>query len=836
LRVPLSWLRDFAPFEGEPSSLAAALDDLGLVVEGIETVGEGLEDVVVARVVELRPIEGADKIRLAVVDAGDGPIEVVCGAFNFGVGDLVPLAPVGAVLPGGVAIGRRKLRGVSSNGMLCSGAELRLSDDHDGILVFGSGEDGPVPGARLVEALGLEPDVVFDVTIETNRPDAANIRGVARDLAARLGLSMDEHPPLPDAPGPAPVVGPPVGELATVRVEDPDLCPRFVARVISEVKVGDSPAWLARRLTLAGMRPINNVVDASNYVMLELGQPNHPYDLDRLDGRGLVVRRARPGETVTTLDGTERTLGRPGRGPGQETGDCLICDAGDHPVGIAGIMGGSSSEIGPATTRVLVELAYFEPMAVARTSKRIGLRTEASARFERGCDPSVLDRAGDRFVELLATSGGVGMAVAAGSIDVRGEVPGPRALVVRPARVNGLLGTDLAPDEMARLLGPIGIETDVEGSGGTETLTVTVPTSRPDIRDGLDGEADVAEEVARMYGYTRLPRRTPSWPQPGRLTDVQRQRRLLREVLTGLGASEAWTPTLVSESDLRTATVGPPYVAVTNPLAESERLLRASMVPGLLAALRYNADRRNPDLALFEIGATFRPGEGPEPGGPPVQEGQRLSAVFAGPEDDAWTAMAAWEVVAEALRLERWSVEQDGARSDEPSLHPTRSGTLLVPTDGHGSLTPVGAVGEVHPVVVAAFGLLRTDGRTRRVGWLDLDLELLLDPTRARRRSGDARPVSRYPSADIDLAFVVADRVPAAHVARALEAALGDLSESVELFDVYRGPGIAEGHRSLAFRLRFGALDRTLADEQIAEIRSRCIGAVNEEVGAELRG
>ena len=413
MRTPLSWLRDYAPFDAEPSELAAALDDLGLVVEGVERVGEGLGQVVVARVDEIAAIEGADRIRLVTVEAGDGPLDIVCGAMNFAVGDLVPLAPVGAVLPGGFEIGRRTMRGVTSNGMLCSGRELELSDDHDGLLVLTEVE-GARPGLGVAELLGIEPDVVFDVTVEGNRPDAWSVVGVARDLAARLGLRFS-----PPTPVPPEAAGPAVGELATLVVEDPDLCPRFTARLVTGVVVGPSPRWLARRLALAGMRPINNVVDASNYVMLELGQPTHPYDLDLLGGAGLRVRRARRGERLVTLDGVTRTLGVAGRGLGDTGEDCLICDAEGTPVGIGGIMGGQSSEISETTTRVLLEAAYFAPMAVARTSKRLGLRTEASARFERGCDPAGIERAGGALLRAAGRA-----AVPPGSSTPRGRCPG----------------------------------------------------------------------------------------------------------------------------------------------------------------------------------------------------------------------------------------------------------------------------------------------------------------------------------------------------------------------------------------------------------------------------
>ena len=372
-------------------------------------------------------------------------------------------------------------------------------------------------------------------------------------------------------------------------------------------------------------------------------------------------------------------------------------------------------------------------------------------------------------------------------------------------------------------------------------LAVTVPTFRPDIRPGLEGEADIAEEVARIYGYSRIPRRTPSWPQPGRLTHSQRDRRLVKEILVGLGASEAWTPTFLSEADQLAADVSPPYVEVTNPLVESERYLRSSLVPGLLRAVRFNADRRQPDVALFEVGKVFAPIEGPPANGdrPPVEEVERLSVIFAGPGQDAWTAMAAWQVVADALRIEAWSLDQSvHAGTDAHVLHPSRSGTLCSVADGADGrrrATPIGVVGELDPSVVAGFGLVGVDGRPRRMGWLDLDLDTLLDRQQVARRSDDAQPVSRYPSADIDLALVVEDSVPAAMVAETLERAVGDVSESVELFDVYRGPGVGAGRRSLAYRLRFAALDRTLTDEEMAAVRERCIAAAAAEHGAALR-
>src|SRR5436305_3750078 len=415
MRVPLSWLKDFAPIDADTPALVDALNELGLVVDGVTEIKAVDESVVVARVLATRTHPDADKVQLVDVDAGGEQLQIVCGAFSFRAGDLVPLARTGTTLPNGLTIERRQVRGQWSEGMLCSAAELGLSDDHSGILVLAVDAE---PGVPLRKALAMEPDVVFELDVTPNRPDAMSVAGVARDLAAKLGVafSIPQPPPPPD------------GESdATVKVRAKDLCPRFTAIVLEGVTIGPSPAWLARRLTLAGMRPINNVVDASNYVMLELGQPNHPYDLDRLPGRGLLVRRARAAETLVTLDDTERALG---------PDDCLICDAEGTAVGIAGVMGGASSEISASTTTVVLEAAWFDPVAVARTSKRLGLRTEASVRFERGVDPDGVHRAVARFCQLAAEVAGARVANA--PVEVPAELPRPARAVGRPSRVHAL--------------------------------------------------------------------------------------------------------------------------------------------------------------------------------------------------------------------------------------------------------------------------------------------------------------------------------------------------------------------------------------------------------------
>ncbi len=500
-----------------------------------------------------------------------------------------------------------------------------------------------------------------------------------------------------------------------------------------------------------------------------------------------------------------------------------------------------------STHRVLLEAAYFVPMAIARTAKRLNLRTEASARFERGCDPNGIDRAADRFCQLLAAMAGPAFAVAPGVIDVRGAVPEPTRLTVRTDRINALLGTAFGPKEVTELLAPLEITAEPGREPGV--LDVTVPTFRPDIRPEPLGEADIAEEVARTFGYSRLARREPAWPQPGGLTRRQRERRVVKEVLCGLGASEAWTPSIVTEWDETMSGMSGPWIEVANPLVSDERFLRASMLPGLLRALAYNADRRQGALRLFEVGTVFGMLEDAplDPkDGPVADEHERLSVVFAADGDDARSAVAAWSVLAETLRIDGIALVpiQGGFGGVHPSRHASlvnRAGLSAGPRSSDDRspqqdvVATIGEVGEVSPHTVEQFGLVDRDGKPRRIGWLDIDLGYLLDPAVVSRRPDEARPPSRFPSSDIDLAFVVADDVVAGEVTETLAHVGGALLESVELFDVYRGASIPSGTRSLAYHLRFCALDRTLTDEEVGAERARCIEAVESQFGARLR-
>ncbi len=796
MRVTLNWLREFAPLRGDADEVGALLDDLGLAVEERWDVGGPLPGVVVAEVLEVRAHPDADRIRLVDVDAGDGrALQVACGASNMAAGDLVALATVGTTMPDGMEIAARRMRGEMSNGMLCSSRELRLGDDHGGILILPAGLE---TGAALTDALGLVPDTVFDLDVLPNRPDALSVAGVARDLAARQGVPFTVPEPAPE------VAGPDALAAMSVEVLDPVLCGRFVARVLSGVQVGPSPWWLAQRLLAAGMRPINNVVDVSNYVMLELGQPNHTYDLDLLPGGRLRVRRAHPGERLVTLDGVEREL---------RAEDGVIADADDRAVGLAGVMGGASTEISATTTEVLVELAWWDPMSVALTSAAHNLHSEASLRFKRGTDPDLPPVAAARVAEVLGSIAGTRLRP--GAVDVEGDRPWPVTVGVRTARVNAVLGTELSRDDIASLLDPIGFRAVVDGP---DDLAVTIPTFRPD----ASGEIDVVEEVSRLHGLSRLRKSVPTSPHVGRLSAEQRSRRSVRRALLAAGLDEAMPMPFLAPGDLERCGLPPTGLVLANPLATEESVLRTSLLPGLLGAVRHNANHRRAGVGLYELGRVFEAGEGvvvdvaASAAAGRVLDGEReqLGVVLAGRE-----APAAVELLDQVVAIA--GVGPVALRPEVlAGLHPGRGAVVeLAGADA-------GQVGEVHPDVLAAWGI------EERVAWLQLELSHLLAlPPRVVR----ARTVSRFPSTDIDLAFVVGDLVPAAAVRATILSAAGDLLRRLDLFDVFRSDALGAGRRSLAFRLRFQAEDRTLTDAEVSELRASVIDEVTVTHGAELR-
>ncbi|MGH9000238.1 MAG: phenylalanine--tRNA ligase subunit beta, partial [Acidimicrobiia bacterium] len=631
MRAPLSWLCDFAPFEAPVGDLVDALNRIGLVVEGVAEPGAEIGGVRTVRVLGIEDHPDADRLVLVDVDHGAGQARVVCGARNYAPGDVVPWAAPGAVLPGGFRITSRKIRGRASDGMLCSAKELGVSDDHSGIMILP--EATPL-GADVRAVLGLD-DVIFDLEITANRPDAMSVAGVARDLAAalRIPFTLPTPPPSSILTGDGRLSD----EWATVVVEAPDRCPRYVARC-GRVTAGEAPAWMAQRLTKAGMRTISGVVDVTNYVMLERGQPLHAFDLALLGGRGICVRLAADGERVSTLDGVERVL----------TGaDLLICDAERVPRAVAGVMGGTDSEVSDSTAEVLLESAYFTPAGILGTSKRLGLRTESSARFERGVDPGGTAAAADRAWELLAEVAG-GQS-AAGALDAYPTPVERTRIRLRTARLNAVLGTALSAVEAEASLLPLGLElveaSSGDANGGAEATEWLAPTFRPD----LEREIDLVEEVARHHGYNNIARTMPRMSQRGAgLTPHQRSRMAVREALAGRGLHEAITFSLLSPADLAAAGLAVTHgsadghadghtdghtartlVELENPLRAEESLLRPSLLAGLLRAVGHNSAQGQSDVGLFEIGHVFA---GPAAGQVLPDEREHLAVVVAGRE------------------------------------------------------------------------------------------------------------------------------------------------------------------------------------------------------------
>lgn len=795
MKVLLSWLREFAPLEGSPDEIGALLTELGLPVEEQVTVGSALDGVVTAKILAVRAHPDADRIRLVDVDAGDGtPLQIVCGAPNLEVDDIVPLATVGAVLPGGFEIAYRKMRGEPSNGMLCSAKEMGLGEDHAGILTL---DPGLAVGVPVAEALGLSEDTMYDLDVLPNRPEALCVAGIARDLAAKAGVAwtVDVPAPLTDDSLDA------AGDLVSVSIEDTQLCGQFQVHVLSGVEIRPSARWMAQRLLACGMRPINNVVDVSNYVMLELGQPSHAFDLDKVAGHRLTVRSARDGEVLRTLDGTDRTL---------TAADGVIVDGDDQAVSLAGVMGGESTEISDSTTRVLLEMAWWDPDRTAQTAGRLSLNSEASLRFKRGVDPTVTAAAANRFIELLAETSPV--RVHPGVVFEHGDLPKPAAILVRPARVSAVVGIDFTAEQITELLTPLGFEVMPAG----DELEITAPPARPDVRL----EIDVVEEVARLHGYSKLAADVPMSPLTGMLSAAQRRRRALRNALLAAGLDEAMPMPFLAPSDLERAGLDPEGFRLANPLVADESVLRTSLLPGLLSAVAYNEARRSNDVKLYEIGKVFGPGPLIVDPAKSVAEGRVLTG-----EAEVAAAILAGSTAQDAVRLGARVLDALGFDPIEidqkpvPGLHPARSGRIVV-----GGVE-VGSVGEVDPRVCAEFGV------AEQTAWLELDLEALLVWPLGPRL---AEPVSKFPAADADLAFVVDESVTASALRSTILGA-HSLVVAVELFDVFRSESLGTDKKSVAWRVRFQSHESTLSDTQIAETRAAVIDAVASQLGGSLR-
>jgi phenylalanyl-tRNA synthetase beta chain len=819
MRVPNSWLRAYCDPDLPVEELADEIAMHAIEVERVSHVGAPSPDqFVVGRVLSVEKHPDADKLTVCEVDAGEGGRTIVCGAPNVAAGQTVPVALPGAVMPDGTKLGKAKLRGVESDGMILSEAELQIGDDAAGIAVFE--EDALAPGTPLADVIPVS-DPVIELEPTSNRVDCLGVYGVAREVHAVTGAELAEAPWEEDAEA--------AGEgdvtaYASVTVEVPDLCPRFTARVFTDVEIGPSPLWLKARLIGAGMRPINNVVDITNYVMLMTAQPLHAFDLDKVPGGELIIRTAKEGEKLTTLDGVERSF---------DEEMVLVCDR-DGPSGIAGIMGGQVSEVSETTTRVLLEVATWNGVNILRTSRKLGLRSDASNRFEKQLHPELALRAQRIASRLMVEL--CGARLVEGTIDEAAEVPEPRRLRLRHERVERLLGVPITPEQCVEYLERLGFEVDRDG----DDLEATVPFHR---HYDVTREVDLIEEVGRIHGYAKNVVATlPSTSgQAGGLTREQRLRRRAEDVMRDLGIEVVVNLSLtdpglpgrlrIPADDLRAQPIG-----VSNPLSADHSVLRTAVVGSLLDAARYNRAHGAERIALGESGRIYlRQGDSPHEGvlagkfegnrPAPAYEPWRLACIASGPlwpDDWRGTSMDAefYSVkgVLEALAA-RLGVSVEVAPGEEPFLHPGRAGRVLVAGED------VGWVGELHPLICRKWDL---DG----AAGFELDLAPLVSASPFGRESYE--DVISYPAVHQDVAVVVDEDVPAAEVIAAVLEGGGELLRSAGVFDLYRGEQLGEGRKSLALRLTFRAADRTLTDEEVAE-RRRAIEDAVQKIGGSLR-
>ncbi len=797
MRVPLRWLEEFVDINIAPEKLGEMLDLSGTKVEGVERPGKGVKGVVVAEVANIEEHPDADNLILVDVKVSDSDVyRVVCGARNFAAGDRVPYARVGAVLPGpegeDLQITERKIRGQASQGMLCSGRELGVSKDHSGILVLSP--DAPL-NEDVGSVLGLDT-VVFEFEITSNRPDCMSVIGIAREVAVllRTELKVSEiH------------VGDAEASPVKVRIDDPSGCPRYVARYIEGVRVAPSPAWMAARLVASGVRPISNIVDITNYVMLEYGQPLHAFDAALIHDETIVVRRAKRGEKMTTLDGVDRAL---------HPDDLMITDP-KKTLAIAGVMGGGESEVSDATTNVILESAHFEADAIAFTARRHQLRTEASARFERGADPEIVPIAAARAAQLMAE---LADGTLSGETDEYPAPPEKRTIELRVERTGEVLGAGLPGDVQAGFLTGLGFGiTERDG-----VLVADVPTFRPDVRR----EEDLIEEVGRIAGFERLPASLP----PGRtggLTREQRFERRLREMLTSLGVAESWNSSLLRTGELDDLLLPQDHpardlVGLSNPMSDEEPALRTSLLPGLLRSVARNHAQHAGSIALFELARTYEPSDSDLPTQPLL-----LGAAFAGErKPQGWNAPSEpWDFFAAKGVLDA-VLDSTGIPApvyepvSGPPFHPTRGAALLYGGER------VGGIGQLHPEVCERFDV--PDGTV----CFELGVAALLAQLPEREQIAD---LERFPSVYMDIAVVVGEEVPAAAVTSLIRETGTPELVDVRLFDLYGGEQVAAGKKSLAYALQLRVPDRTLTDEEAAAVRDRIVAALKDPFDATLR-
>lgn len=808
MRVSYRWLQEYVDLEGiTPGELAERLTLAGLAVEAVEEPGKDISKVYTGKIIKIDPHPNADKLVICqVTTGGEELLQIVTGATNVREGQVVPVAVVGARLAGGVAIKKAKLRGVESRGMLCSGEELGLDpatlpkDQEHGIMILPA--DTPL-GVDVKPLIGLD-DVIFELELTPNRGDCMSMIGVAREVAAIFNrslimprLELDEIPPSTE-------------DRVRVDIEEPGLCRRYVARLLKNVRIGPSPAWMQQRLRAAGVRPINNVVDVTNYVMMELGQPLHAFDYHKIKDGHIIVRRATAGELMYTLDKDERKL----------SADMLVIADPGGPVAVAGVMGGLDSEVTDQTKVVLLESAYFNPVSVRRTSRNLGLRSESSSRFEKGIDITGCKRAADRAARLLAEMRAA--EVVAVVVDNYPEPAVEKTILLRPDRVSHLLDLPLTAPEIKDLLTRLQFKVEEDDRG----LLVTVPGHRPDV--GI--EADLIEEVARLYGFNHVPNTLPSGTitQGGR-TSAQLLVQKVKRFLARGGFSEVVTYSFVSPRvfDLLGIPGDSHYrrvVALQNPLSEEQSVMRTLLYPNLLDILQRNSNRQVKDGAVFELGRLFYPREGellPE-------EVSSLAAAVTGSTPGGWNTRPVLMDFYYLKGVLNALLEYVGVRdiayipaTDIPGFHPGRTATVF---SGDRRL---GVIGELHPDVQEAYDL------SQPVILFELNFDVLVDVAGQPRQYV---PLPKFPAVVRDLAVVVQRDIPAGDIIKRIyQAADPAILRGVQVFDVYSGKQVEEGKRSIAFTLKFQAGDRTLTDEEVNQQTGAIMRVLEREFGATLR-
>lgn len=797
MRVPISWLKDYVDIDVDVKKFADEMTMSGSKVETIEVQGREITGVVTAKVLKIEKHPNADRLHVAQVDTGKGITQVVTGADNVREGDCIPVALDGATLPGGKRISAGKLRGVDSCGMMCSAQELGITPGdfpgavEDGIFILDP--ETPV-GKDIKDVLGMNETVVeFEIT--PNRPDCLSIIGIAREAAATFGKKL-KYPQLEVCE----TKGDRAEKYASVEILDAELCPRYAARVVKNVKIEESPEWMKRRLRAAGMRPINNIVDITNYVMLEFGQPMHAFDIENIADRKIIVRRAKKGEKIDTLDEKKRTLDE----------DMLVIADGKRPIAIAGVIGGADSEIRESTKTILFESANFNGTSVRITSGKLGVRTEASSRFEKGLDPNMAMKALDRAAQLINMLG-AGDA-AEGVIDCYPHRTEERTVKFDYARINGLLGTNLTENEIVKILESLELTVD------TEKKEVAIPTFRGDI----ETDADLAEEVARFYGYNRI---KPTLLE-GKATTIGRKTRkqifedIIVNTMLSAGLSEAYTFSFMSPEEfdkirLPANSEERKAVVVKNPLSKEQSLMRTTTIPAMLASLSTNYSRKVKQAKLFEFSHVYLPDQAAKDG-LPVQKKVLTMGMYG--NVDFYDLKGVVEMLMASLRVKDGYKLEKSAKN--PIFHPGRTGTIIV----NGK--KIGTIGEIHPEVIENYEL------PERVYIGVIEAEHLIENAIMHSKYV---PLPKFPPVERDIALIVKDDVSVKSIEDVIRNESGSLLEDMELFDIYKGKQVPDGCKSVAYSITFRAGDRTLTDEEVNSVMGRIIETLHDELGAILR-